>query len=84
MYYVMIEALPPPPKKELDIYVPDRKIAIEYDGLIWHRENRFKYRKGALVKQGFDKDKSEHEIMLERGISRIYDCGTMAFEMKID
>ena len=48
-----------------------------------HRENRFKYRKGALVKQGFDKDKSEHEIMLERGIPRIYDCGTMAFEMKL-
>ena len=46
-----------------------------------HRENRFKYRKGELVKQGFDPDKSEHEIMLERGIPRIYDCGTMAFEM---
>ena len=48
-----------------------------------HRENRFKYRKGELVKQGFDPDKSEHEIMLERGIPRIYDCGTMAFEMKL-
>ena len=23
------------------------------------------------------------EIMLERGIPRIYDCGTMAFEMKL-
>lgn len=49
-----------------------------------HRENRFKYRKGELVKHGFDKDKSEHEIMLERGIPRIYDCGTMAFEMTIE
>lgn len=49
-----------------------------------HRENRFKYRKGELVKQGFGTDKSEHEIMLERGIPRIYDCGTMAFEMKLD
>ena len=48
-----------------------------------HRENRFKYRKGELVKQGFDPDKSEHEIMLERGIPRIYDCSTMAFEMKL-
>lgn len=48
------------------------------------RENRFKYRKGELVKQGFDKDKSEHEIMLERGMPRIYDCGTMAFEMTIE
>jgi hypothetical protein len=45
------------------------------------RENRFKYRKGQLVKMGFDKNKSEHEIMLERGIYRIYDCGTKAFSM---
>lgn len=42
-----------------------------------HRENRFKYRKDRLVKEGFDKEKSEHEIMKERGIYRIYDCGTM-------
>lgn len=48
-----------------------------------HRENRFKYRKGELVKQGYDSGKSEHEIMLERGIPRIYDCGTMVFEMKL-
>ena len=48
-----------------------------------HRENRFKYRKGELVRQGYDPSKSEHEIMLERGIPRIYDCGTMAFEMII-
>ena len=48
-----------------------------------HRENRFKYRKGELVKQGFEPNKSEHEIMIERGIYRIYDCGTMVFEMKL-
>ena len=48
-----------------------------------HRENRFKYRKGELVRQGYDPNKSEHEIMLERGIPRIYDCGTMTFEMKL-
>lgn len=47
------------------------------------RENRFKYRKDQLVKQGFDPNKSEHEIMLERGIPRIYDCGCMVFEMKL-
>lgn len=46
------------------------------------RENRFKYRKSELVKQGFDKDKSEHEIMRERGIPRIYDCGNMVFELR--
>ena len=39
------------------------------------RENRFKYRKDKLITDGFDKEKSEHEIMLDRGIYRIYDCG---------
>jgi hypothetical protein len=39
------------------------------------RENRFKYRKDILVKQGFDSEKSEFNIMDERGIHRIYDCG---------
>ena len=53
-------------------YIVDRK-----------RENRFKYRKSELVKQGFDRNRTEHEIMLERKIYRIYDCGTMVFEMKI-
>lgn len=46
------------------------------------RENRFKYRKSELIKQGFDKDKSEHEIMLERKIYRIYDCGTKVYKWK--
>ena len=39
------------------------------------RENRFKYRKDKLITDGFDEKKSEHEIMLDRGIHRIYDCG---------
>ena len=47
-------------------------------------ENRFKYRKDKLVKEGFDKDKSEREIMLERKIYRIYDCGTMVFKMNFN
>ena len=44
------------------------------------RMNRFGFRKSMLVNEGFSKDKSEHEIMLERGIYRIYDCGTMVFK----
>ena len=39
------------------------------------RENRFKYRKDVLVKQGFDPNKTESQIMLERGIPKIWDCG---------
>ena len=43
------------------------------------RKNRFQFRKKQLLKKGFDPTKSEHEIMLERKIYRIYDCGTMVF-----
>ena len=39
------------------------------------RENRYKYRKNILVEQGYDKNKSETQIMKDRGISKIYDCG---------
>lgn len=47
------------------------------------RKNRFLFRKSELVKQGYDKNKSEYEIMLERKIYRIYDCGTMVFSLKL-
>lgn len=43
------------------------------------RENRFKYRKDVLVSLGFDGEKSENEIMRERGYYRIYDCGSYKF-----
>ena len=39
------------------------------------RENRFKYRKDVLVSDGYDKNKSETEIMKERGFYKIWDCG---------
>lgn len=39
------------------------------------RENRFKYRKSVLVSEGYDKSKSESEIMHERKFYRVYDCG---------
>jgi hypothetical protein len=39
------------------------------------RENRFKYRKDILVKEGFDGTKTEWEIMSERGFDRLWDCG---------
>lgn len=43
------------------------------------RENRVNYQKHILVTQGYDKNKSEHEIMKERGIYRIYDCGALKY-----
>lgn len=45
-----------------------------------NRKNRFKFRKSELIKEGYDADKSEHEIMLERGIYRIYDCGALVYK----
>jgi hypothetical protein len=47
------------------------------------REYRFKYRKNILVKEGYDPTKSEHEIMLEREIYRIYDCGNKCYKLTI-
>ena len=46
------------------------------DGL---RRYRFNYRKDKLVKAGYDPQKSEHEIMLERGLYRIYDSGSLKY-----
>jgi hypothetical protein len=46
------------------------------------RKHRFNYRKDILVKQGFDPNKTEHQIMLERKISRIYDSGNLKFLFK--
>lgn len=43
------------------------------------RENRFKFRKSELIKMGFDKDKSEREIMKDLGYYRIWDCGCKKF-----
>jgi hypothetical protein len=40
-----------------------------------------KYRKDILVKEGFDKTKSESQIMEERGFYKIYDCGHLLYSM---
>jgi hypothetical protein len=44
------------------------------------RFHRFNYRKSILVKEGFDKNKTEKQIMNDRGIYRIYDCGNIRWE----
>lgn len=46
------------------------------------RIHRFNFRKSVLINEGFDSSLSEHEIMLQRGIPRIYDCGNIRFEWK--
>ena len=39
------------------------------------RHHRYKFTKHLLIKEGFDKNKTEFEIMNERGFYRIYDSG---------
>jgi hypothetical protein len=46
-----------------------------------NRYHRFGFRKDLLVKEGFSKEKTEWEIMQERGYDRIWDCGSMKFEL---
>jgi hypothetical protein len=43
------------------------------------KQNKSKYSKDLLVSQGYDNDKTEHEIMLERKIFRIYDSGKLKY-----
>ena len=43
------------------------------------RKNRFNYRKDRLIKEGFDSNKTEFEIMKERGYNKIYDVGNYRF-----
>jgi len=50
------------------------------DGL---RNNRFKFRKEKLIKEGYDSNKTEREIMLERKIYRIYNSGNLKFIYKL-
>lgn len=40
---------------------------------------RFNFRKDILVSEGYDKNKTEREIMIERNYYRIYDSGNMKF-----
>lgn len=40
------------------------------------RYNRFMFRKDILIKEGYDPNKTEYEIMTERNYFRIWDCGT--------
>ena len=39
------------------------------------RKHRFNFRKDRLVKEGFNPNKTEIQIMNERGFYRIFDCG---------
>lgn len=44
-----------------------------------NRFHRFNFRKDALIKEGFDKNKTEWMIMQEKNYDRIWDCGSLKF-----
>jgi hypothetical protein len=46
-----------------------------------HRSHRFNFRKDVLLKEGFDTKLTEWEIMKKKGYDRIWDCGSMKFEI---
>ena len=43
------------------------------------RHHRFNYRKDKLIKEGFDPNKTEHQIMIDRNIFRIYNSGNLKY-----
>jgi len=47
------------------------------------RKHRFGFRKNVLVEQGYDKEMTEHEIMLSRNIYRIFDSGSLKYAYSI-
>lgn len=47
------------------------------------RKNRFNFRKDRLVKDGYDINKTEIEIMHELGFYRIWDCGSKKWQIDL-
>jgi hypothetical protein len=47
------------------------------------RYHRFNFRKDILVNEGYDKSKTESEIMFELGYDKIWDCGSMKLEFVV-
>lgn len=45
------------------------------------RYDRFNFRKESLIREGFNKYLTEHEIMLSRKIYRIYDIGSIKYKI---
>lgn len=67
------------------------KVGFEYDGetsvgykyiVGGKREHRYNYTKKSLVEKGFDKNKTEEEIMKDLGFYRIYDVGNYKYILK--
>ena len=49
-----------------------------------NKYNRFNFRKDVLVGKGYDKTKTEFEIMNELGYFRVYNCGNYKYNYLLD
>ena len=59
-----------------------KNIIFDLDGVLvdacdWHYESLNR----ALIKNGFDKTKTEVQIMNEQGFYKLYNCGNYKFEL---
>jgi len=45
-----------------------------------HKFNRYMFTKHKLIKEGYDKEKTEYQIMTERGYFRVWDSGNLKYE----
>jgi hypothetical protein len=48
------------------------------------KSHRFNFRKDKLVRLGYDVNKTEIQIMNDRGIYRIFDCGSIKWELLLE
>lgn len=48
-----------------------------------NRHHRFVFRKDVLIKEGYDKNLTEWEIMKIKEYDRIWDCGSLKFELQL-
>lgn len=63
----------------------EQKTNIGYYYTDYHaRFNRLQFQKHKLIEQGFDKSKSEWQIMQELGYDRIWDCGQTTWTINFD
>jgi len=60
-------------------FAGDTEINYWYFNRDLKRYHRFRFRKDILISEGFDKSKTEYEIMFDRGYNRVFDCGNLKY-----
>ncbi len=58
------------------------KVVVVFFDWFYKKYYRFNFRKDILIKKGYAPNKTEHEIMLDRKIYRIYDSGNLKYIFK--